>query len=402
MRVLRVIATMDPASGGPCQGIRNSIPALKMLGVLNEVVSLDDAESAFLGKDEFTVHALGRGKGPWNYSSSLGPWLIDHAKNYDAIVVHGLWLHHGFSVRKALRNSRLRDDLGPRIYVMPHGMLDPYFQKDRARRLKAFRNLLYWYLVEERNISSFDGVLFTCAEEKRLAAETFSKYRPRASFDVGYGVADPPGFVSDMSARFEAKCPGVKGKEYLLFLSRIHPKKGVELLLEAYGCVVRNRKGSSHDFPDLVIAGPIESSFASEVQKLAEELLSDEEVGSCRPRIHFPGMLTGEEKWGAFHGCEAFVLPSHQENFGIAVVEALACKKPVLISNKVNIWREIKNAGGGLVYEDDLQGTTCLLTDFLKMEPDEVKQMGENARRCYEQNFGVEAAAERFSKAIGH
>src|SRR5690606_39791764 len=106
-------------------------------------------------------------------------------------------------------------------------------------------------------------------------------------------------------------------------------------------------KQESFDIPDLVIAGPgLNTLFGSRLKKLA--------VGSS---IHFPGMLEGAEKWGAFSGCEAFILPSHQENFGIAVVEAMACGKPVLISNKVNIWQEIITGGGGLVGEDTEEST---------------------------------------------
>jgi glycosyltransferase involved in cell wall biosynthesis len=83
------------------------------------------------------------------------------------------------------------------------------------------------------------------------------------------------------------------------------------------------------------------------------------------PRIHLVNMLEGDAKWGAFYGCEAFVLPSHQENFGISVVEALACEKPVLISNMVNIWREIAEDGAGLVEADSVDGAARLLHRFL-------------------------------------
>src|SRR6185369_16511419 len=105
-------------------------------------------------------------------------------------------------------------------------------------------------------------------------------------------------------------------------------KKGVDLLISAYADVYQSKPASPAP-PALVIAGPLNSDFADAMQKLAAEL-------SPRDTVFWPGLLSGDAKWGAFHGCEAFVLPSHQENFGIAVAEALACGKPVLISNQVN------------------------------------------------------------------
>jgi glycosyltransferase involved in cell wall biosynthesis len=84
-----------------------------------------------------------------------------------------------------------------------------------------------------------------------------------------------------------------------------------------------------------------------------------------------PHRLRKSEKWGVLYGCEAFVLPSHQENFGIAVVEALACGKPVLISDQVNIWREIVEDGAGIAEADTEEGVVKLLKKFLNARRDE-------------------------------
>jgi len=107
--------------------------------------------------------------------------------------------------------------------------------------------------------------------------------------------------------------------------------------------------------------------------------------------------LSGDAKWGAFYGCEAFILPSHQENFGIAVVEALACGKPVLISNQVNIWREIESAGGGIVAEDSLAGTRELLKRWKDVSGN---ALGFKARQAFEKNFSIDRAAQRMMSVI--
>ena len=110
-------------------------------------------------------------------------------------------------------------------------------------------------------------------------------------------------------------------------------------------------------------------------------------------RISWPGMLRNEMKWGAFYAAEAFVLPSHQENFGIAVAEALGCGLPALISDKVNIWREVDNAHAGLVAPDTLDGTTQLLQRWLALSAAERTAMGAAARALFLANFTVDAMA---------
>jgi glycosyltransferase involved in cell wall biosynthesis len=116
--------------------------------------------------------------------------------------------------------------------------------------------------------------------------------------------------------------------------------------------------------------------------------------------ITFTGMLTGNLKWGAFAAAEAFVLPSHQENFGIAVVEALACSTPVLISNKVNIWREIVNDDAGFADEDDRDGTTRLIERWIRTPAAERETMRVNARTCFERRFEINRAVDSLLQVL--
>ncbi|MFN6996501.1 MAG: glycosyltransferase, partial [Aquincola tertiaricarbonis] len=116
----------------------------------------------------------------------------------------------------------------------------------------------------------------------------------------------------------------------------------------------------------------------------------------------WPGMLQGDLKWGAFHAAEAFVLPSHQENFGIAVAEALGCGVPVLISDKVNIWREIEADGAGLVAPDTAEGTAQLLQRWLALSSAERAAMRDRARGCFAQRFTVEAMADSLLSVLQH
>jgi glycosyltransferase involved in cell wall biosynthesis len=261
-----------------------------------------------------------------------------------------------------------------------------------VRPIKSLRNWILWKIFQHRVVHQAAGLLFTCEEERRLAREPFRPYSPKAEAVVGLGVPKPPEYSAGMVAAFLNKCPGTEGKRYFLFLGRIHPKKGVELLIRAYAALCQS--GGGLPPPCLVIAGPgLESPHGREMRKLAGDLCPDNS-------IFWPGMLTGDAKWGALYNCEAFVLPSNQENFGIAVVETLACGRPVLISNQVNIFREIKEAGAALVQSNSVAGTTRLFLDWIATPAEAKRNMAERAGPCFQRYFSIESATRQLLAAI--
>jgi glycosyltransferase involved in cell wall biosynthesis len=387
MKLLHIIGSMNPRGGGPCQGIRSLAPHLEQGGVTVEAVCLDDPNSDYLSKETLHIHALGAGRTAWNYHPGLRPWLKTNLPHFDVVVLNGLWQYPCYVLSQLSQCPKV-----PPYFVFPHGMLDPWFQKAPERRLKAIRNWFYWKLVEQHVISRAEAVLFTSAEEMRQASGNFCPYHPKRQLNVGYGISTPPEYNRRMEEAFAQKCPGAMGKPYFLFLSRIHPKKNVHFLIKAYSAFCRSTRGSPH--PNLVVAGPgLETSYGQEMKDLASEL--------CPPNsILWPGMLSGDAKWGAFYKCEASVLPSNQENFGIAVVETLACGRPVLISNQVNIWPEIKEGGAALVENNTVAGTTRLLLDWNSFSPETRSKMAAHAKPCFQRHFSVESTTRNLMAAI--
>jgi glycosyltransferase involved in cell wall biosynthesis len=228
----------------------------------------------------------------------------------------------------------------------------------------------------------------------RLARSTFTPYKPKKEVNVGYGIQSPPKFNSAMLDDFYFICPEVRGKNYILFLSRVDPKKGLDLIINAYLTLVKNPIYLDK-LPHLVIAGPgIESDYGKQNLKL---IASNPEV---RSKIHIAGMLTGNAKWGAIYGSEVFILPSHQENFGIAVVESMACSKPVLITNKVNIWHEIIEESGGMVCEDNLDSVKELIIKWLSFSDDEKLLMGSNAHFAFKKHFQVNGIVKNILNTV--
>jgi glycosyltransferase involved in cell wall biosynthesis len=384
MKILRSIHTINPALGGPIESVRQSSAALTRRGHVVEIVSLDAPGDPWVRDSPVPVHALGPGRGGYGYAPRFSSWIKEHHGDYDAVIVHGIWQYNSFGVWRALAGTDTP------YFVFPHGMLDPWFK--RTYPLKHMKKLLYWPWGEYRVLRDAAAVLFTSEEERRLARESFSLYACKEVV-VNYGTAAPG--VDPESAReeFFGAFPKLRGQRFFLFLGRLHEKKGCDLLIEAFAAV---RNSSAGGAPiRLVLAGPCaDEKYLQRLQRLAAEATSDD--GS----ITFTGMLSGNPKWGAFSAAEAFVLPSHQENFGIAVVEALACGTPVLISNQVNIWREIEADQAGYVATDDLSGTTALFKRWLATAADIRAAMKENARNCFAHRFEIERATDSLLKAL--
>jgi glycosyltransferase involved in cell wall biosynthesis len=385
MKVLHVVTSLDPVAGGVSEAVKTMIGALRLKGIRNEVVCLDKPNAPFINDLTFPIHLLGPAKSSWAYSSQLIKWLENNLLKYNKIIVHGLWQFPDFAVRRTVQNFLRRNDLNvPKVYLMPHGMLDPYFQTASTRKLKALRNLLYWKIIEGENIKCADGLLFTCKEELLLARKSFRPYLPTNEISIGLGISQPPPFTPVMLTAFRSRSRLKESDKFILFLGRINEKKGVDLLIQAY---ISNF--ISNNLPYLVIAGPgLETPYGKEIVDVAK-------ASKAADSIVFTGMLHGNAKWGALNGCEAFLLPSHQENFGIAVVEALACRKPVLISDKVNIWREINASGAGIVKMDTREGVEELLQVWAQLSHPEKEKMQDNALACYNENFAIDEVAKK-------
>jgi glycosyltransferase involved in cell wall biosynthesis len=398
MNILHITPAMDPKMGGVCQAVRTMIVGLHEFGVDNEVTSLDSPAAPFLNKDSFLIHPHGPATGPWLYSRTLYKWLISNMTRFDIVIVHGLWSYYGYAAIKAFQHIKARiavsykhEDSEPKLFVMPHGMLDPYFQKAKGRRIKSFRNWIYWKLLEKLLVNESNGLLFTCIEERRLARKSLKPYYPRLELVVGLGVEEPPAYTTDMHNAFLEKCPEAASSKFILFLGRIDEKKGVDILITAYSKL----KSALIPLPHLVIAGPgLSSAYGQSITRLASQLGHNENT------ITFLDMLTGDAKWGAFYGCEAFVLPSHQENFGIAVVEALACSKPVLITKQVNIWQEIISSGGGLAAADTIEGIQHIIEAWHDRSDNQKRLMSEAAYNTYKDLFSVKGATVNLLNAL--
>lgn len=341
-----------------------------------EIAACDPPDASWLAVSGLHIHALGRGKLAYGYTPRLLPWLRANAPRYDAVIVHGIWQYHSFGTWRALQG------MNTPYFVLTHGMLSPWFK--RRYPLKHLKKWAYWPWGDYRVLRDARAVIFTCEEERLLARQSFWLYQANEAV-AGYGTSDPPVVGGEAFIRVH---PHLQDKRIVLFLSRLHKVKGCDLLLNAFA-----QAAGLDERLHLVMAGPDQTGWQTSLQGQARRL-------GIEQRVTWPGMLVGDLKWSAYQAADVFVLPSHSENFGVVVAEALACGLPVLISDKVNIWREVMDAGAGLIEADTNAGTAALLQRWLATPPPEATTMRALARACFDDHFEVSRAATALAALI--
>lgn len=375
MRFLHIIGTLNPDYGGPVEALKQLTNTIQNIGHSVVIISLDEADAPRIGGLLAKVYAIGPSFGKYRYNTKLENWLVKNASNFDLITVQGIWQFQSFGTWLASKKA------GFSYNVFVHGALDPWFKQ--AYPFKHLKKWLYWPWAEYRVLRDAKAVLFTSENEEKLAAKSFCLYKVNPII-INYGIGSPPGDPDKQKQIFFEKYPDLIGKRIIVFLSRIHPKKGCDLLIEAFSNI-------SHLDPNLhlVMAGPDQTGWIPDLKKQATLL-------KIENRITWTGMIMDDVKWGLFRSAEIFILPSHSENFGVAVVESLACGLPVIITDKVNIWREIEKDGAGLVAADTVLDITRILNQWYGLDSSQKSLMKINAYSCFKRRFEIEKTAEQF------
>ena len=377
LKILQLVHTLDPSVGGVATSVLALSRGMARRGHKIDIVVLDEPSASWMANIDLTVHALGSGLTSYRYSRTLLPWLREHGGDYDRVIVNGIWQYLSFAAWRRYAGSSIP------YYVFPHGMLDPWFKKTFP--FKHLKKWLYWPWAEYRVLRDAAAVIFTSEEERLQARKSFWIYRAREKVSP-LGVEASP-ISPNTRSEFLSRYPQLQNTCNFLFLGRLHPKKGCDILLDAFARL------SSRESTSLILAGPDQIGWGADLRRQVERL-------NLTSRVVFTGMLQGAMKQGALASADAFVLPSHQENFGISVVEALAAGVPVLISNRVNIWREIDADCAGYVESDDLDGITHLLQRWIDTTPTERETMRQNARNCFEQRFEIDRAVDSLLQVL--
>jgi glycosyltransferase involved in cell wall biosynthesis len=336
LRVLHVIPSVSPLRGGPSKAVAEMVLALREQGVEAEILTTNDdgpgvdaslVTGRWVSWQGVPLLAFPRWNPPlralreYAICPGLAHWLRGHIHHYDLLHVHAVF---SFPSTWAMAEARRR---GVPYLVRPLGMLSPWsLSQSPARKRWMLR------LVERRNLQGARALHFTTNAEREEA-------RP-------LGLA-PPALVLPLGVQLAVEVPGgpeqgrigVDQATRFLFLSRLHPKKQLERLLEALALLEQQRPQAAWE---LRIAGRGEPAYEEQLRQCCGELgLAD--------RCHWLGHLEGPRKQAELAAADWLVLPSAAENFGIAVVEALAAGTPAILSPQVAVAEMVEEAGAGLV-----------------------------------------------------
>jgi poly(glycerol-phosphate) alpha-glucosyltransferase len=304
------------------------------------------------------------------FSPGLRRALAAEVRSTDAIHVHGLWMYPGVLAGKL---SRIR---GCKRVVSPHGMLEPWALKN-----SAFKKRMAGWCFENRNLQTADCLHALCATE----AQNFRDYglrNPIAILPNGVNLDEiAPSRGKDFLCR---EYPELTGRQILLFLSRVHPKKGLPDLLHAWAKTKPHEKNWT-----LLIVGPDESGHESELRKLVDDL-------RLSRHVVFGGPAYGEKKHALFSAADAFVLPSHSEGFSMAVLEAAASALPIMLTKECN-FPELAAAGAAIEVPAGATGITEGLASFLVLSDSDRIQLGANALGLIKRSYTWPAVARQMS-----
>jgi len=299
---------------------------------------------------------------PLLISVPLARWIRQHVESFDIVHVHGLYRFPvTFAAREAARQ-------GIPYVIQPHGSLDPYLYGTSSRSVVLKRLYERWF--DWPNFHSADAIHYTASDERERSS--FLAFRA-PSFVVPNGLNWEQYRVLPTRGAWRMRLK--LGEEpIVLFLGRLHFKKGLDLLIPAFD-TLRQRIPNVQ----LMIAGPENDDYGAQVRSWVHS----RELGRL---VHFVGPLQGADVIQAYVDADVFALPSYTENFGMTVAEAMACALPVVISDQVNIHADVANAGAGLVTRCDASEVTAALQVLLRDSGGRVA-MGSAGRRFVQAHY---------------
>lgn len=373
MRILHVIPTLAPSSGGPTYVLRDLTAAQVDRGHEVTICTTDRGNpvqerlpaSHFrsMAPTGVQIRTFPVVFAPLLLSTAAGRWLAESISGFDIVHIHGLYR---FPPTYAAWQARRK---GVPFLIRPHGNLDPYLHgRSTTGQLRLKRLYERWFDLP--NLHSASAIHYT-AEEERERASFLNLRAP--SFVVPNGLDWSQYDALPTRGALRARL-GLGEAPLVLFLGRLHFKKGLDLLIPAFDAL-RQRVPSVQ----LVIAGPENDDYGKQVRGWVRERALD-------AAVHFVGPLQGPEVVEAYVDADVFALPSYTENFGMTVAEAMACALPVVISDQVNIHAEITGAGAGLVTRCDADEVTEALETLLN-DANRRKTMGEAGRRLVQARF---------------
>lgn len=295
----------------------------------------------------------------FKYSRPFASWLHANVSGFDLVHIHAVFNHASIAAARACRKN------GVPYVVRPLGTLDPWSMSQKPLRKKIF-----WHAGIRRLLSEAAAIHYTSAEEQKAVEQSLGLNHGRiVPLGVDSFLEGAPGGQSSLRAP-ASLLDSATFKQYVLVLSRLHPKKGLDVLIRAFLSLI-----AKDEFRDLrlVLAGTGEEAYVDSLKLAAKN----------HPSIVFVGWVGGDDKDALLRNASLLALPSYQENFGVCVLESLAVGTPVVVSPQVNLAKQVESAGAGWIAD----------INELKLE-----QVLAEALRNHEERERRGAAGKRFAQ----
>lgn len=359
MKVLHYIPSIDRSSGG----VGSYMQLLsKELGRLVELHVVTHRSENELTLENCTLHYISMGMTPWSSTKKEFVELLEQVKP-DVFHSNCCWLP------VSAYTSLWAKSKGYKVVYTPHGMLEPWIMSRNYWTKKVPAILLF----QKKGVAVADLLHSTAESEK----ENLLRLGWNKKIKVVANCVDLEEIYKKISSANASK------SKTILFLSRVHVKKGINFLIEAAAELKDELKGWT-----IKIAGECEDDYINELKALATKL-------GVTDMVQFLGGVYDDEKWKLYKEASLFVLPTHSENFGIVVAEALACEVPV-ITTKGTPWHELESHHCGWWTEVGKEPTKQALLKFLKKTEEEIEVMGQNGRKLIEEKYSCPVIAQQF------
>lgn len=371
-QVCHVVASINENTGGTAFFVASLTLAVANQQISSHIFTLDYKQlGSQISTEGIKIHSypanfLARYLRGFAPKASHALWHLASTQ-LDLIHSHGLWMFPNLYARQAALSNSLP------LVISPHGMLEAW-SLNRSRSKKW----LAWLLYEHNNLNSATVFHATSGKEVNSIRNLGFK-QPIALIP---NAVDLPDYSERLNKEaLSHRFPELSDKKWLLFLSRLHPKKGIDNLLYVWQTLAAQ-------FSDwhLILAGPDLIGYQAKLEMLVEQL-------NIRQRVTFTGMLSGQYKACALQNANLFVLPTHSENFGIAVAESLAYGVPV-ITTKGAPWQDLESYGCGWWIEDNQQALMDSLVDAMEMSGSQRQTMGLKGRNLVETKYSWNAIAQ--------
>lgn len=386
MKVLQIVPSISLVYGGPSQMVLGLAPALAKEGV--EVTVLTTDSNGDTGQEPLDVllnvpiqqdgyNIIYFRCAPfrrYKFSLDLLKWLKIHGREFDIAHIHALFSPVSSAAAMVCRQQKL-----PYI-LRPLGTLDPA-DLQKKKQLKR----LYVEIIERRNLAKAAAIHFTSEQEAKISARFGVSIRDLV---IPLGVIPPHSLPQNSKSSVSNRLGISEDVPWVLFMSRLDPKKGLNLLIPALERLLE----SGYKF-HFILSG------ASPQDPDYEQKIKDK-IANSPLKLHttVTGFVTGELKTSLLQAADLFVLPSYYENFGIAVAEAMVAGKPVIISDQVHIWEQVRDSESGWVGTTDVESLVGLLQEALE-NPQECQHRGVNAQKYALENFSWDAIARQMIQA---